>query len=294
MEKPTVFFSHSGSDKVPLVRLKELFLAKTGGAIEVFLSSDGQSIPFGRNWVHRVEQAMKGSELMVTFLTPAALSSGWVYFEAGYSYSKGVKVVPVGFLGINLGNVSAPLSLLQGFNITSHDGLNNLIAIANEQFNHTHPESFTPEEFQEIQALGGVGRRAVVGNLVDLVDEISLSVKFEDLKVKKLEFIPTVADVFKAHKAAYSADVDRLLAAGCVARVDTGEDFGFVAKAERFDFELTLDPLNLVSLFPIVLAVLKKVTSKGVVPTWRFKLKPGADVVQKTFKIAARLKDKPV
>src|SRR6266481_3570974 len=123
MGKPTVFFSRSASDKAPLVRLKELFVAKTGGAIEVFLSSDGQSIPFGRNWVHRVEEAMKGSELMVTFLTPAALSSGWVYFEAGFSYSRGVKVVPVGFLGIDLSNLSPPLNLLQGFNISSHDGL---------------------------------------------------------------------------------------------------------------------------------------------------------------------------
>ena len=43
--KPVVFFSHSSRDKRELALLKELFVQKTGGTVEVFLSSDGQSIP---------------------------------------------------------------------------------------------------------------------------------------------------------------------------------------------------------------------------------------------------------
>lgn len=45
--KPIVFFSHSSADKRSLGSLKDLFLQKTGGSIEVLLSSDRQSIPFG-------------------------------------------------------------------------------------------------------------------------------------------------------------------------------------------------------------------------------------------------------
>lgn len=57
--KPTVFFSHSSSDGPTLARLRDVFVRKTGGTLEIFLSSDGQSIPFGRNWVHRVEEALR-------------------------------------------------------------------------------------------------------------------------------------------------------------------------------------------------------------------------------------------
>ena len=115
---------------------------KTGGSIDVFLSSDGQSIPFGRNWVHSVEQALNDAKLMVVFVTPNSLRSNWLHFESGYAYSKNIRVVPVG-IGIDLATVGAPLNLLQGFNITSEAGLKNLNSVVNEVFDHAHPENFT-------------------------------------------------------------------------------------------------------------------------------------------------------
>jgi hypothetical protein len=123
--RPTVFFSHSSHDRKLLTKLKELVVTKTGGSIDIFLSSDGQSIPFGRNWAHRVEQALGTAKAMFVFITPTSIRSSWLYFESGYAYSKGISVVPVGLLGVELSAVNPPLSLLQGFNITSADGLNN-------------------------------------------------------------------------------------------------------------------------------------------------------------------------
>ena len=140
--KPTVFFSHSSRDQSELGRLKDLFVQKTGGSIDVFLSSDGQSIPLGRNWVHRIQEALEHANLMVVFVTPTSLRSSWLFFESGFAYSKKIRVVPVGFLGVDLANLPPPLSLLQGFNITSEAGLNNLIAVTNETFGHTHVENF--------------------------------------------------------------------------------------------------------------------------------------------------------
>lgn len=84
MNKPVVFFSHSSKDKAVLAKLKELFVEKAGATIEVFLSSDGQSIPLGRNWVHRVEEGLKTAKVMLVFLTPSSLESSWIFFEAGY------------------------------------------------------------------------------------------------------------------------------------------------------------------------------------------------------------------
>ncbi len=55
---------------------------------------------------------------MFVFVTPTSIESGWIYFEAGFAYSKGIDVIPVG-VGIDIGSIRPPLSLLQGFNITS-------------------------------------------------------------------------------------------------------------------------------------------------------------------------------
>lgn len=151
-DKPTIFFSHSSKDADCLARLKAAFENKTGATFEVFLSSDGQSIPFGRNWVHRVQEALENARLMIVFVTPSSLNSEWIFFETGYVYAKGIRVVPVGFLGVDLYKVSPPLGLLQGFNISSRDGLNNLIALVNEVFDHRHPEQFTGDDYTTIVA----------------------------------------------------------------------------------------------------------------------------------------------
>src|SRR5258706_16087192 len=100
--KAIIFFSHSSLDKDVLGKLKNLFSEKTGGSIDVFLSSDGQSIPLGRNWVHRVEDALDSSKLMIIFVTPNSLRSNWIYFESGFAYAKKIRVVPVGFLGVDV------------------------------------------------------------------------------------------------------------------------------------------------------------------------------------------------
>lgn len=153
MDKPIVFFSHSSRDRQVLKLLKEKFSERVGGVVEIFLSSDGQSIPLGRNWVHRIEEALNESKLLVIFVTPNSVGSSWVLFEAGFAYAKGLRVVPVGFLGIEISKLPPPLGLLQGFNITSVDGLDNLIALINETFQHRHKARFEPKDYDELISL---------------------------------------------------------------------------------------------------------------------------------------------
>ena len=93
MIKPTVFFSHSSKDQKVISKLKEQLVKKTGNSIDFFSSSDGQSVSFGKNWVHSVEKALSESSIMFVFLTPNSIHSNWIYFESGFSYSKGIGYV---------------------------------------------------------------------------------------------------------------------------------------------------------------------------------------------------------
>ena len=152
MEKPAIFISHSSKDKEFILELKNKLDEITGRTLDIFMSSDGQSIPFGNNWLHKIEDGLQKSEIMFVFVTKNSLSSGWIYFEAGFGYSKGIKVIPVGF-GVDIGGIKPPLNLLQGFNVISADGLNNFIKIINDSCDFSFPESFDESDYTSIISL---------------------------------------------------------------------------------------------------------------------------------------------
>lgn len=149
MSKSTLFFSHSSKDKEIVLSIKNKLDMMTGGVMEIFMSSDGQSIPFGTNWIHKIEEGLQIAKIMFVFVTKNSISSGWIYFEAGYAYSKGIQVIPVG-IGVDIGSLKAPLNLLQGFNITSKDSLNNFIAIINRTFDYHFKNEFDDNDYLEV------------------------------------------------------------------------------------------------------------------------------------------------
>lgn len=149
MNKPTIFFSHSSKDKELILPIKNKLDKSTSGAIEIFMSSDGQSIPFGSNWIHKIEEGLQVAKIMFVFVTERSISSGWIYFEAGYAYSKGIQVIPVG-IGIDIGELRAPLNLLQGFNILSEDSLDNFITVINRTFDCHFESGFGYSDYLEV------------------------------------------------------------------------------------------------------------------------------------------------
>jgi TIR domain len=187
MDKETIFLSHSSRDSAVLGKLKDLLHAKTAETIDIFLSSDGESIRLGRNWVHRVEEALMKARIMLVFLSPNSINSHWVYFESGFAYSRSedvvpkgepyIDVVPVGILGVDLAQAGPPLSLLQGFNITSADGLNNIIALVNKTFLTKHAESFTEDEYVNVFQSGQLLAENPLGDFASLVESMVIHIR---------------------------------------------------------------------------------------------------------------------
>lgn len=172
MNKPTLFFSHSSTDKDLIKSIKDKLTKYTGGVLDIFMSSDGQSIPFGTNWIHKIEEGLNSAKIMFVFVTENSISSGWIYFEAGFAYSKGIHVIPVG-IGVDIGALKAPLNLLQGFNISSADSLNNFISIVNKEFAYNFDEKFTLHDYSEIISLSTSSAAVWAG-----FDELVNSIKF--------------------------------------------------------------------------------------------------------------------
>lgn len=146
MKKETIFFSHSSRDKEAMNYLKTIIDEKTSGILNIFLSSDGESIPFGTNWIHSIEQGLNEAIIMYVFVTPNSIKSNWIYFESGFAYSKKVRVIPIGF-GVDISELRPPLNLLQGFNLTSYEGLNNIIKIINDECQTKFSEDFQENDY---------------------------------------------------------------------------------------------------------------------------------------------------
>jgi hypothetical protein len=174
-EKPIVFLSHSSSDKAPLLALKQILDERAAGSLNFFLSSDGESIKFGRNWVVRVSDALKQAKLMFVFLSPQSADSMWIHFEAGCAYAQDIRVVPVCLPGIDLNRITPPLSLLQGFNFHSNEVMGNIARICNETFQLKINESFSPNEFNiVVSKIPGRGT-GFFGDLAWAIESIQLS-----------------------------------------------------------------------------------------------------------------------
>lgn len=283
MSKPTVFFSHSSQDQKPLARLKEIFCTKSGGSIDVFLSSDGQSIPFGRNWVHGVEQALNRASLMLVFVTPSSVRSNWLYFEAGYAYSKGIRVVPVGLFGVDLSTVTPPLSLLQGFNVTSEAGLNNIVAIANDVFGHAHAESFVPDDFRAISSASGPRTDAQLGEHAGTLDQIVLRIGEDSLVVADpVESLRKIAAVLAAEGRDCDVSDKTLDVLGIrfFAQVGNGPDY----------LRVDVDPSVADVALPLVERAVRAVRKQGLTGLeLRLDFINGIAVVKERHKITGRL-----
>lgn len=174
MYKPTIFFSHSSIDRDYVLELQKAINERTSGTVNIFQSSDGESIPFGNNWVHKIEENLNKAKVMFVFVSPKSLTSSWIYFEAGFAYSKGVRVIPIGIKGVDVGKLSPPLNLLQGFNINSEAGVNNILKILNDEFTCAFPMSFNNNEFKKISMLDESSPQNIAG-IIEKIDYIKLN-----------------------------------------------------------------------------------------------------------------------
>lgn len=172
MDKPTVFFSHASADKDYILELQKCIEERTAGTVNIFQSSDGQSISFGNNWVYEIEKNLENAKIMFVFVSPKSLLSSWIYFESGFSYSKGVKVIPIGIKGVDIGKLAPPLNLMQGFNFTSEDGMVNIISILNKEFSCTFNATFSSDDFKKL-LIFDENVKSAHADVLDLVDSIN-------------------------------------------------------------------------------------------------------------------------
>lgn len=255
MNKETIFFSHSSRDKDAVNYLKKIIDNKTSGTLNIFLSSDGESIPFGSNWIHSIEQGLNDAVIMYVFVTPNSIKSDWIYFESGFAYSKGLKVIPIGF-GINIGELKPPLNLLQGFNLTSHEGLNNIIKIINDECKTKFPENFQKSDYSKLIKSSAFYNAKPLQKYITSFDMALFTVTEGDGENKR-EFVPYVdkaytkiKEIFEKGKYKYTENEVVLLSGGFyVSKIRDTHD--------KTVLKVSIDPDSLMLYFSKIIELLE-------------------------------------
>ncbi len=120
------FVSHISEESAVAVALKSALRRDFLGLLDVFVSSDTDSISAGDDWLQSVEEALQQSALLIMLCSPASIRRPWMNFEAGAAWALHTPIIPVCHGGLSPRDLPVPLSLRQGIAIGDAEGLRKL------------------------------------------------------------------------------------------------------------------------------------------------------------------------
>lgn len=121
--KALVFISHITEEKEIAILFKELIEASFLGMIEVFVSSDEESITMGQKWLDQITAALKKCAIEIVICSPASVKRPWINFEAGAGWIRDIPVIPLCHSGAEPNRLPSPLNLLQAAKATEISSL---------------------------------------------------------------------------------------------------------------------------------------------------------------------------
>jgi hypothetical protein len=173
--KKRLFVSHISEERKTAERFKTALNRDFLGMIEVFVSSDTESIAAGEEWLRSIEKALRECSAFVILCSPESIRRPWVNFEAGAAWMQDVDLLPVCHGGLLPRDLKMPFSLKHGVALTDADGPRRLYKRIAEivgcdlpdrnfetlatEFKSIVPEPSSPPALKERDADRGVQRR---------------------------------------------------------------------------------------------------------------------------------------
>ena len=121
--KKRLFISHISEEREVAESLKRVLGRDFLGLLEVFVSSDTESIAAGEEWLRSIEKALRDCAIFVILCSPESIRRPWINFETGAAWMREIPIVPVCHSGLLPRDLRMPLSLKQGIALNDADGL---------------------------------------------------------------------------------------------------------------------------------------------------------------------------
>lgn len=124
MADKLIFLSHIHEESALARLVKQALEDEFSGFVDVFVSSDGTSIPAGSNFLKRIEEGLLGCIGTIYLISPASVKRNWINFELGAVWVRNVMnlrdgkpeipTLPFCHSGLTPGGLPAPLNNLNG------------------------------------------------------------------------------------------------------------------------------------------------------------------------------------
>lgn len=108
MQKPLVFISHITTEKEIAIALKGLVEQAFLGMVDVFVSSDPNSIAMGGRWLNDITYGLKTCVIEIVLAGPSSVTRPWINFEAGAGWVRDIPVIPLCHSGMTPSVLPAP------------------------------------------------------------------------------------------------------------------------------------------------------------------------------------------
>jgi hypothetical protein len=148
MPKPKMFVSHVSEEAALAEALKSHLGRDFLGLVDIFVSSDLDSIAAGGKWLDTLEQALREASVLLVLCSRASLTRPWVNFEVGAAWIKSIPIVPVCHSGLRPEDLPIPFSVLQGVEANTERGLKRIYSLVAEKLGCQVPQ----KEFAKLVA----------------------------------------------------------------------------------------------------------------------------------------------
>jgi hypothetical protein len=118
MANSLVFISHITPEKEIAIEFKALIETHFLGMIDVFVSSDGETIQMGQKWLDSISGALKACAVEIVLCSPISVNRPWINFEAGAGWIRDIPVIPLCHSGMTPSDLPIPLNMLQAAKAT--------------------------------------------------------------------------------------------------------------------------------------------------------------------------------
>jgi hypothetical protein len=113
MAAKSAFISHISQETDLAQGLKTRIQHDFLGMIDVFVSSDGETIRAGTKWLDAVDAALERADIQLVLCSTESVGRPWVNFEAGAAWIRDIPVVPVCHSCMTPDRLPSPLNMLQ-------------------------------------------------------------------------------------------------------------------------------------------------------------------------------------
>jgi TIR domain len=131
--KATIFVSHISSEATLATALKAHISEDFLGQVDVFVSSDLDSIPTGESFLEVINQALREASALLVLCSHVSIYRPWVNFEVGAASMRGIPIVPICHSGLRPSDLPVPLAVVQCVEANTEPGLRRVYQLVAEK-----------------------------------------------------------------------------------------------------------------------------------------------------------------